>query len=204
MAAPNSRNDATAPRHVWLLPDLKTTDDSLTSDASLLPPPNHLQTKPTLTFLRPYHPTPTMSDNNEDADYWEIYDRGYADAERYYTSADQSKEYSDSDSSEDSEDSDSSPPRPPSPPPRPPSPRRQTDDKYKYKYKYKHNKDKHNNDKDRHDDKDKHDDEDKPNDVKVNAVNSVTCDPYCAPHTYYTDDSEPEDDYIITNTRVHL
>ena len=141
-----------------------------------------------------------MSDNNEDADYWEIYDRGYADAERYYTSADQSKEYSDSDSSEDSEDSDSSPPRPPSPPPRPPSPRRQTDDKYeyKYKYKYKHNKDKHNNDKDRHDDKDK------PNDVKVNAVNSVTCDPYCAPHTYYTDDSESETDYIITNTRVHL
>ena len=149
-----------------------------------------------------------MSDNNEDADYWEIYDRGYnqalIDAEQnYYTS----EEYSDSDSSEDSEDSDSSPPRPPSPPPRPPSPRRQTDDKYeyKYKYKYKHNKDKHNNDKDRHDDKDKHDDEDKPNDVKVNAVNSVTRDPYCSPHTYYTDDSESEaDDYIITNTRVHL
>ena len=150
-----------------------------------------------------------MSDNNEDADYW--YDRGYEQAlidaeQNYYTS----EEYSDSDSSEDSEDSDSSPPRPPSPPPRPPSPRRQTDDKYKYKYKYKHNKekqhnkDKHNNDKDRHDDKDKHDDEDKPNDVKVNAVNSVTCDPYCAPHTYYTDDSESETDYIITNTRVHL
>ena len=141
-----------------------------------------------------------MSDNNEDADYW--YDRGY---EQALIDAEQrsSQEYSDSDSSEDSEDSDSSPPRPPSPPPRPPSPRRQTDDKYKYKYKYKHNKDKQHN-KDKHNnDKDRHDDKDKPNDVRV-AVNSVTCDPYCAPHTYYTDDSEPEDDYIITNTRVHL
>ena len=133
-----------------------------------------------------------MSDNNEDADYWEIYDRGYnqalIDAEQnYYTS----EEYSDSDSSEESEtDSDSSPPRPPSPPPRPPSPRRQTVDKYededkpkyKYKYKYKHNKDKH-------DDKDKPNDvkydKDKPSDVKVNCV---TYDPY------YTDDSESEDE----------
>lgn len=171
------------------------------SDASLLPPPNHLQTKPTLTFLRPYHPTPTMSDNNEDADYW--YDRGYEQAliDAEQSRAEQSEEYSDSDSTEDSEDSDSSPPRPPSPPPRPPSPRRQTDDKYKYKYKYKHNKEKQHN-KDKHNnDKDRHDDKDKPNDVRV-AVNSVTCDPYCAPHTYYTDDSDPEDDYIITNTRV--
>ena len=142
-----------------------------------------------------------MSDNNEDADYW--YDRGY---EQALIDAEQrsSQEYSDSDSSEDSEDSDSSPPRPPSPPPRPPSPRRQTDDKYKYKYKYKHNKDKQHN-KDKHNnDKDRHDDKDKPNDVKVNAVNCVTCDPYCAPHTYYTDDSESEDDYMIMNTRVPL
>ena len=124
-----------------------------------------------------------MSDNNEDADYW--YDRGYEQAlidaeQKYYTSDDQSEEYSDSDSTEDSEDSDSSPPRPPSPPPRPPSPRRQTDDKYededkpKYKYKYKY---KHNNDKDK--DKDKPNDvkydKDKPSDVKVNCV---TYDPY--------------------------
>ena len=146
-----------------------------------------------------------MSDNNEDADYW--YDRGYEQAlidaeQNYYTS----EEYSDSDSSEDSEDSDSSPPRPPSPPPRPPSPRRQTDDKYKYKYKYKHNKDKQHN-KDKHDDKDKpSDDKDKTSDdtVKVNAVNCVTKDPYCAPHTSYTDDSESEDDYMIMNTRVPL
>jgi len=142
-----------------------------------------------------------MSDNNEDADYW--YDRGYEQAliDAEQSRAEQSEEYSDSDSTEDSEDSDSSPPRPPSPPPRPPSPRRQTDDKYKYKYKYKHNKEKQHN-KDKHNnDKDRHDDKDKPNDVRV-AVNSVTCDPYCAPHTYYTDDSDPEDDYIITNTRV--
>ena len=144
-----------------------------------------------------------MSDNNEDADYW--YDRGYEQAlidaeQKYYTSDDQSEEYSDSDSSEDSEDSDSSPPRPPTPPPRPPSPRRQTVDKYededkpkyKYKYKYKHNKDKR-------DDKDKPNDvkydKDKPSDVKVNCV---TYDPY------YTDDSESEDDYMIMNTLVHL
>merc|ERR1712173_342120 len=94
------------------------------------------------TTAKPRHPTPTMSDNNEDADYW--YDRGYEQAliDAEQSRAEQSEEYSDSDSTEDSEDSDSSPPRPPSPPPRPPSPRRQTDDKYeyKYKYKYKHNK----------------------------------------------------------------
>ena len=130
-----------------------------------------------------------MSDNNEDADYW--YDRGYEQAlidaeQKYYTSDDQSEEYSDTDSSEDSEDSDSSPPRPPSPPPRPPSPRRQTDDKYKYKYKYKHNKDKQHN-KDKHDDKDKpSDDKDKTSDdtVKVNAVKTVVY--------YDTDTTEDE------------
>ena len=40
--------------------------------------------------------------------------------------------------------------------------------------------------------------------MKVNAVNCVTKDPYCAPHTSYTDDSESEDDYMIMNTRVPL
>ena len=133
-----------------------------------------------------------MSDNNEDADYW--YDRGYEQAlidaeQKYYTSDDQSEEYSDSDSSEDSEDSDSSPPRPPSPPPRPPSPRRQTDDKYededkdkpKYKYKYKYKHDKRSDDKDKTgDDKDKTSDDT----VKVNAVKTVVY--------YDTDTTEDE------------
>ena len=70
--------------------------------------------------------------------------------------------------------------------------------KYKYKYKYKHNNDK---DKDKDKPNDVKYDKDKPSDVKVNCV---TYDPYCAPHTWYTDDSESEDDYMIMNTLVHL